>query len=680
MKKLLFLAVLLIILPLLAKAETYSDIINEGGNWLAGEYVVKQRGNVRNYQTMNIITRKSDGHFVYCIEPDIFVSEIPITGYTNNYAGISGLTEKEWERVSLLAYYGYGYKDINHDHSDSKWYVVTQYMIWHSVPTNQDIFFTDTLNGNRITKYEVEMAEMEHLLLKHSWLPSFSGKTYKMNLGEELTLQDTKGVLKGFQVSTNNKISITKTNEALKIKANETGNVTINLTRNNNNYGIKPIVYVDPNTQNVMFRGDVSPNKTSFSLVITGGNISVHKTGEQVKYDNDSYSYEQIALSNVTFDIYAKEDIYSGNTVKYKKDSLIGNIKTDDDGNCVLSNLFIGKYYLKEKDNPTDNMIDENIYDFEITKDQLNAEINVNNYLPKGKLEFTKKDDNNMPLKDATIIITKDENTIYEGKTDKNGQIILEDLPLGNYIIKEIKAPDGYLLSKKPIKFSITENEQLVVKEMINQKPEIIYNIPDTKSNFSYYIYVVLALSNILMLSIKSKPLKGLLFTINIGLIAFLIAFPYYQEKKENITQINKYYNNSHNKVVIPKNDYLAILRVPKINLIRGITNSKDVDKNIVILEPSLMPDINKGNLILAGHSGTGHNAYFKDLHTLEINDDIYIDYQNQRYHYILDNIYEIEKNGTAHIYRDKEKTTLTLITCKDNSNKQLVFIAYLKN
>ena len=40
---------------------------------------------------------------------------------------------------------------------------------------------------------------------------------------------------------------------------------------------------------------------------------------------------------------------------------------------------------------------------------------------------------------------------------------------------------------------------------------------------------------------------------------------------------------------------------------------------------------------------------------------------------------YEIEKTGIANISRNGKKTTLTLITCKDNSNKQLVFIFELE-
>ena len=41
-------------------------------------------------------------------------------------------------------------------------------------------------------------------------------------------------------------------------------------------------------------------------------------------------------------------------------------------------------------------------------------------------------------------------------------------------------------------------------------------------------------------------------------------------------------------------------------------------------------------------------------------------------------NYYEINKNGTAHIIRNADETTLTLITCISNTNKQIVYICEL--
>ena len=57
-------------------------------------------------------------------------------------------------------------------------------------------------------------------------------------------------------------------------------------------------------------------------------------------------------------------------------------------------------------------------------------------------------------------------------------------------------------------------------------------------------------------------------------------------------------------------NDYIGYLNIPKINLTKGFldyrSTENDVEKNILVVDGSNYPDTNKGNLILAGHSGTG--------------------------------------------------------------------------
>ena len=90
------------------------------------------------------------------------------------------------------------------------------------------------------------------------------------------------------------------------------------------------------------------------------------------------------------------------------------------------------------------------------------------------------------------------------------------------------------------------------------------------------------------------------------------------------------------------------------------------------------MPDIKNSNLILAAHSGNSNVSSFKDLNKLEINDNIYIEYNNKEYQYKIVNYYTVEKTGLIDIIRNKNKTTLTLITCIENTNKQLVIISEL--
>ncbi len=161
-----------------------------------------------------------------------------------------------------------------------------------------------------------------------------------------------------------------------------------------------------------------------------------------------------------------------------------------------------------------------------------------------------------------------------------------------------------------------------------------------------------------------------------------------------NIDEVNTEENNDNNdnvdSVEEPQEEhkdtsnnyepYLAVLKIPKVNLERGFydkgSSLNNVDYNILFHSNSDYPDKLNGNVILASHSGTSSISYFKNLYKLELGDEASINYKNTTYTYKVVNIYKEEKDGTIAIYRNKEKSTLTLITCTKNDNtKQTVYI-----
>lgn len=153
---------------------------------------------------------------------------------------------------------------------------------------------------------------------------------------------------------------------------------------------------------------------------------------------------------------------------------------------------------------------------------------------------------------------------------------------------------------------------------------------------------------------------------------------------KQNEDNINIYDNND--KVVNDnktKEKYVGILEIKKIKLKRGFysidSNKNNVDKNIMVISSSDMPDVNLGNLILASHSGNSNISYFKNLDKLEIGDIASVYYLKNKYDYKLVNYYEVDKIGVVQIIKNNDVNCLTLITCKKNTNKQLVFIFELK-
>ena len=187
---------------------------------------------------------------------------------------------------------------------------------------------------------------------------------------------------------------------------------------------------------------------------------------------------------------------------------------------------------------------------------------------------------------------------------------------------------------------------------------------------------------------------SSLLLVLGIGIILskqFSIHFAEKQEqekiksfirfKKKNVSEEE---GLTTNKAFNDNEDFIAVLEIPKINLkkeLYDITSKKNnVNKNIEILNGSDYPNVKNGNFILAGHSGTGQYAYFNNLVKLALDDYAYIYYNGIKYSYKLKRFYEIDKTGSANIIKNKNTSSLTLITCKINTNKQLVFAFDLDN
>ena len=172
-----------------------------------------------------------------------------------------------------------------------------------------------------------------------------------------------------------------------------------------------------------------------------------------------------------------------------------------------------------------------------------------------------------------------------------------------------------------------------------------------------------------------------------------LFAYDYMNEKiyKENETEI---YSVNTTEVTTDEEEnktqnyqdiesYIGYLEIPKIKFRRGFYNIDSklntVEANIEIIKGSEMPDVTNGNLIIAGHSGTGWKAFFKDLYKLEVGDEAVVTYAGINYKYKITNIYKEKNTGTVSIKRNYDKTTLTLITCtKDDSSTQTIYIAEL--
>ncbi|MBR6073210.1 MAG: sortase [Bacilli bacterium] len=137
---------------------------------------------------------------------------------------------------------------------------------------------------------------------------------------------------------------------------------------------------------------------------------------------------------------------------------------------------------------------------------------------------------------------------------------------------------------------------------------------------------------------------------------------------------------------VTPSTDgYIGYLSVPDVNIKRGFTSLdspyNSLKYNVLLVQGSTMPDVDKGNLILAAHNGHSKVSFFNDLYKLNDGAHAYVTYNGKLYNYVLKTRYDVPKVGTITVKRDASKTTLTLITCHRTDNHlQVVFVFELES
>lgn len=426
-------------------ASTYNETFNDKSQWISGDYILKVKGSTRKYQQMTVITRNSDGSFVYCIEPGTPVSDgavYPGQDFDQSYVG--QMTQEQWRRITLLAYYGYGYGN----HTDIHWYTVTQYLIWQTVPHGYDIYFTDTLNGNRITKYTNEINELNRLVEEHNIRPNLSNDTIDMVIGDTVELTDSNNVLNKFEVVDTDNVSASISGNTLSITANDVGDGSVTISKRDKNYSHPAIIYYHPTSQDLMMRGAYDPIDVNLKIEIVGGKVSVKKV--------DADTGLGIAQGDATLDgaVYGIYDL-EGNRV--------GEVISKG-GEYVTSDYLpsLGTFYLKEEKSSTGYELNETKYFFNITKEDLYPEVDVTEKVIERDLKIFK-----VYASDETGFLTGEPNVTFDiylkssGEkvtsitTDANGYATAT-LPYGTYTVRQATTTEDHEMVED---FEIVVNE-----------------------------------------------------------------------------------------------------------------------------------------------------------------------------------------------------------------------------
>lgn len=426
-------------------ASTYNETFNDKSQWISGDYILKVKGSTRKYQQMTVITRNSDGSFVYCIEPGTPVSDgavYPGQDFDQSYVG--QMTQEQWRRITLLAYYGYGYGN----HTDIHWYTVTQYLIWQTVPHGYDIYFTDSLNGNRITKYTNEINELNRLVEEHNISPNITNDTIDMVIGDTVELTDSNNVLNKFEVVDTDNVSASISGNTLSITANDVGDGSVTISKRDKNYSHPAIIYYHPTSQDLMMRGAYDPIDVNLKIKIVGGKVSVKKV--------DMDTGLGIAQGDATLDgaVYGIYDL-EGNRV--------GEVISKG-GEYVTSDYLpsLGTFFLKEEKSSTGYELNETKYFFNITKDDLYPEVDVTEKVIERDLKIFK-----VYASDETGFLTGEPNVTFDiylkstGEkvtsitTDENGYATAT-LPYGTYTVRQVSSTEDHEMVED---FEIVVNE-----------------------------------------------------------------------------------------------------------------------------------------------------------------------------------------------------------------------------
>ena len=248
--------------------------------------------------------------------------------------------------------------------------------------------------------------------------------------------------------------------------------------------------------------------KYNAELTYAGQNVSVTSTDISVYNERQkvSVSLKKIMaedktfgignngeITSVRFGIYAGEDIKASNGDVIPKNALITFANCDKNGSLVFDcDLPVGfKWYVKEIATDEHYILSDTKYEFDteyqgqdvkVIDIKVNNDKAIENNLIYGSVKGLKIDrETQEVIKGATFGLffantseLTEKNAVLTAVTDENGVFVFNNIPYGEYLIKELKPADGYLDNEDVFTVTIKDNEQVVELTAINDKvPEL---------------------------------------------------------------------------------------------------------------------------------------------------------------------------------------------------------------
>lgn len=245
---------------------------------------------------------------------------------------------------------------------------------------------------------------------------------------------------------------------------------------------------------------DVAVTETATSFVNERQKVKISL--EKILEQDETFGIgKNDEIKNISFGLYAKEDIVSSSGTAIPADGLIEIITLDENGAATANtDLPFGSYYVKEIATDEHYILSDTQYPFTFEyagQDTETVEIKVNdgkpieNKLIDGSVSGKKIDENGEALGGALIGIFKadeteftKEHSIMTATSEKDGSFSFAKVPYGKWIVREIEAPEGFVLDDTSYEVNIGENEQVIEVEITDEY--IHGNIELTKVDADY--------------------------------------------------------------------------------------------------------------------------------------------------------------------------------------------------
>ena len=260
----------------------------------------------------------------------------------------------------------------------------------------------------------------------------------------------------------------------------------------------------------------INKEKHSVELTYAGQDVAVTETAtsfvnerqkvrislEKILEQDETFGIgKNDEIKNISFGLYAKEDVVSSSGTVIPADGLIEIITLDENGVATANtDLPFGSYYVKEIATDEHYILSDTQYPFtfkyagqdtETVEIKVNAGKPIENKLIYGSVSGKKIDENGEALGGALIGIFKADETeftkehaIMTATSEKDGSFSFAKVPYGKWIVREIEAPEGFVLDDTSYEVNIGENGQVIEVEITDEY--IHGNIELTKVDADY--------------------------------------------------------------------------------------------------------------------------------------------------------------------------------------------------